>query len=81
MKGIHTHDNTGRLHIETPSVMPAPFGSLFRDWESFSQNEIMGNKNDSNHEIVLTVNGEVNHLYDEYMMQDGDQIRIEYRGI
>ena len=82
MKGIHTHDNTGRLHIETPRVMPAPLGAFFEIWgESFSQNEIMGNKNDSNHEIVLTVNGEVNHLYDEYMMQDGDQIRIEYRGI
>ena len=82
MKGIHTHDNTGRLHIETPSVMPAPLGAFFEIWgESFSQNEIMGNKNDSNHEIVLTVNGEVNHLYDEYVMQDGDQIRIEYRAI
>ena len=41
----------------------------------------MGYKNDSNHEIVLTVNGEINELYDEYMMQDGDQIRIEYRAI
>ena len=30
MKGIHTHDNTGRLHIETPSVMPAL-------WEPFSR--------------------------------------------
>ena len=59
-----------------------PLGAFFEIWgESFSQNEIMGHKNDSNHEIVLTVNGEVNHLYDEYMMQDGDQIRIEYRGI
>ena len=82
MKGIHTHDNTGRLHIETPSPMPAPLGAFFEIWgESFSENEIMGHKNDSNHEIVLTVNGEINELYDEYMMQDGDQIRIEYRAI
>ena len=82
MKGIHTHDNTGRLHIETPSPMPAPLGAFFEIWgESFSENEIMGYKNDSNHEIVLTVNGEINELYDEYMMQDGDQIRIEYRAI
>ena len=82
MKGIHTHDNTGRLHIETPSPMPAPLGAFFEIWgESFNENEIMGYKNDSNHEIVLTVNGEINELYDEYMMQDGDQIRIEYRAI
>ena len=82
MKGIHTHDNTGRLHIETPSPMPAPLGAFFEIWgESFSENENMGYKNDSNHEIVLTVNGEINELYDEYMMQDGDQIRIEYRAI
>ena len=41
----------------------------------------MGHRSDANHEIVLTVNGEVNQLYDEYMMQDGDQIQIEYREI
>ncbi len=82
MKGIHTHDNTGRLHIETPSPMPAPLGAFFEIWgQSFTQDEIMGHRSDANHEIVLTVNGEVNQLYDEYMMQDGDQIQIEYREI
>tara|TARA_B100001113_G_scaffold1572_1_gene1392 strand:- start:273 stop:794 length:522 start_codon:yes stop_codon:yes gene_type:complete len=82
MKGIHTHDNTGRLHIETPSPMPAPLGAFFEIWgESFSEDEIMGHKSDQSHEIILTVNGEVNQLYDEYRMQDGDQIHIEFREI
>ena len=41
----------------------------------------MGNYSDETHEVVLTVNGEVNYLYDSYMMMDGDQIEIEYRSL
>ena len=80
MKGIHTHDDSGRLHIETPSSMPAPLGAFFEIWgESFSEQEILGNYADDEHEVVLTVNGEVNSQYEEYMMEDGDTIDIEYR--
>ena len=79
MKGIHTHDDTGKLHIETPSPMPAPLGAFFEIWgESFSDEDIMGNNADDEHEVVLTVNGEVNSLYEEYLMEDGDIIEIEY---
>ena len=79
MKGIHTHDDTGKLHIETPSPMPAPLGAFFEIWgESFSDEGIMGNNADDEHEVVLTINGEVNSLYEEYLMQDGDIIEIEY---
>lgn len=82
MRGIHTHDNTGKLHIETPSPMDAPLGAFFQIWgESFSEEVIMGNYSDETHEVVLTVNGEVNYLYDSYMMMDGDQIEIEYRSL
>ena len=79
MKGIHTHDNSGKLHIETPSPMSAPLGAFFEIWgESFSDDEIMGHKADGQHEVLLTINGEVNSLYEEYMMEDGDIIEIEY---
>jgi hypothetical protein len=80
MKGIHTHDDSGKLHIETPSPMPAPLGAFFEIWgESFDDQEIMGHIADDEHEVVLTVNGEVNLLFEEYMMEDGDIIEIEYR--
>ena len=31
MRGIHTHDETGKLHIETPTQMNAPRWGLLRD--------------------------------------------------
>ena len=31
MRGVHTHDDTGRLHIETPGAMDAPIGAFFRN--------------------------------------------------
>lgn len=80
MKGIHTHDDSGRLHIETPSPMPAPLGAFFEIWgESFSEQEILGHYADDEHEVILTINGEVNSLYEAYIMEDGDIIDIEYR--
>tara|TARA_B100000941_G_scaffold88028_1_gene60939 strand:+ start:407 stop:928 length:522 start_codon:yes stop_codon:yes gene_type:complete len=80
MKGIHTHDDSGRLHIETPSPMPAPLGAFFEIWgESFSEQQILGHYADNEHEVVLKINGEVNSLYEEYLMKDGDIVDIEYR--
>ena len=32
MRGIHTHDDSGRLHIETPSQISAPIGAFFNIW-------------------------------------------------
>ena len=59
--------------------MSAPLGAFFEIWgESFSNDEIMGHKADGQHEVLLTINGEVNSLYEEYMMEDGDIIEIEY---
>jgi sulfur carrier protein ThiS len=60
--------------------MPAPLGAFFEIWgESFDDQEIMGHIADDEHEVVLTVNGEVNLLFEEYIMEDGDIIEIEYR--
>ena len=36
MRGIHTHDDSGRLHIETPSQISAPIGAFFNIWGAVS---------------------------------------------
>ena len=80
MRGIHTHDDTGRLHIETPSEIDAPIGAFFNIWgEIFNSEQIMDNVADSNYEIVMYVNGDINDEYGNYIMSNNDDIEIYYR--
>ena len=80
MRGIHTHDDTGKLHIETPSQISAPIGAFFNIWgEVFNSEQILDNKVDSNHEIVMFVNGEINQYFENYEMLNNDVIEIHYQ--
>jgi len=80
MRGIHTHDDSGRLHIETPSQISAPIGAFFNIWgEVFNSDQILDNKVDSEHEIVMFVNGEINQDFGNYLMLDDDVIEIHYQ--
>ena len=80
MRGIHTHDDTGRLHIETPSQISAPIGAFFNIWgEIFNSEQILDYKVDSDHEIVMFVNGEINQDFENYVMLDNDVIEIHYQ--
>ena len=80
MRGIHTHDATGKLHVETPSTMAAPVGAFFEIWgETFNENQILNSVVDEDSEVVMYVNGELNDEYQNYVMQDGDVIEIHYR--
>jgi len=80
MRGIHTHDDTGKLHIETPSDMDATLGSFFNIWgENFDEDEILGNHENSDYEIVMYVNGKSNSEYEQYSLQNNDNIEIRYQ--
>ena len=79
MRGVHTHDDTGRLHIETPSQIDAPIGAFFNIWgEIFNSEQIFDNIADSDHEVIMLVNGEVNDEFENYIMLDGDTIKISF---
>ena len=80
MRGVHTHDDTGRLHIETPGAMDAPVGAFFTIWgEQFDDTHILNKVANDNNEVVMFVNGQQNFEYENYVMEDGDVIEIEYR--
>jgi hypothetical protein len=80
MRGIHTHDDTGRLHIETPNQIEAPVGAFFNIWdEVFNSGQILDNMANSDYEIVMYVNGVVNSEFENYIMLDGDSIEIHYQ--
>ena len=80
MRGIHTHDDSGRLHIETPSQVDAPVGAFFNIWgEVFNSGQILDNKENSEYEVLMYVNGEINEEYENYIMLDNDVIEIHYQ--
>lgn len=80
MRGVHTHDDSGTLHIETPSLMDAPLGAFFQIWgKEFSESQIIDSIVDKNTEIVMFVNGESSDQFGSYSMQDGDVIEIVYK--
>ena len=80
MRGIHTHDSTGKLHIETPDQENGTIGAFFAIWnQTFNQNQILDNQANSEFEIIMEVNGQQNNEYQHYLMHDGDQIEIRYQ--
>ena len=80
MRGIHTHDDSGRLHIETPSQVDAPVGAFFNIWgETFNSEQIFDNIANSDNEVVMRVNGVINDEFENYIMLDGDNVEIFYQ--
>ena len=92
MRWIHVHDASDsgftRLHIETPSKMNVPLGAFFEIWDRQGGPKLMGpddktfdvNRNGvsdrEEFDISLTVNGESNDKFEEYIMEDYDDIEL-----
>jgi hypothetical protein len=82
MKVIHTHDNTGKLHIESPYPHQFYLGDLFTIWgKQFDKNCIMAYCADENHSVELYVNNQRNEYYHDLPLRDGDRIKIVYKEI
>ncbi len=93
MRWIHVH-NAGengqltKLHIETPSKMNVPLGAFFEIWEreggpSLTDDrkfDINGNgvSDWDEFEITMTVNGDSNRNFEEYVMEDLDNIELTF---
>lgn len=76
---VHTHDDSGELHIESPVVYPFTLGDFFMVWgHPFDNTQIMTYKVDSAHSLRMTVNGIPNSTFRNYVLQDNDAILITY---
>ena len=90
MRWIHVHDstNTGftKLHIETPKKYNVPVGAFFEVWEREGGPSITPDKEfDINrngvsdweeYDISMNVDGNSDDKFEEYVMQDGDDIEL-----
>ena len=82
MNAIHTHDATGVLHVESPVKKDFTLGDFFAVWKKeFNKNQILDYKTDSTHSLTVTVNGKLVDTYENTIMNDQDNIVVEYKGI
>lgn len=66
MRPIHTHDDSGTLHLEFPNVRDVALGDFFKIWErQFDWTK-----------VKIIVNSKENLELQNYIMHDGDKIEL-----
>ena len=92
MRWIHVHDASEtaftRLHIETPSKMNVPLGAFFEVWSRENGPSLTGDREfDINRNgisdweefnITMSVNGGNNTDFESYIMEDLDDIELNF---
>ena len=79
MNSLHTHDNIGTLHVESPEKRDFTLADFFAVWgKIYNQNQILDYKTDATHTIRETVNGRDVQDYENTVLRDGDEIIIYY---
>lgn len=80
MHVVHTHDGTGKLHVETYHQANVSLEVFFLIMgENFNSTQIFDRVVDAEHELIMTVDGVVSDDYQNLILADGQQIVIEYR--
>jgi hypothetical protein len=79
MRAIHTHDDTGKIHVEYPENYDFKLSDFFSVWQQpFSQTEILDKKVDGTHTLTMTVDGKPSTEFGNLLLKDNQQIAIHY---
>jgi hypothetical protein len=77
---IHTHDDSGKLHVETPEVTDIKLSIFFEIWQvPFNENRILDYQVNSTHELIMKIDGEVSTEWGDHIFVDGESILIHYQ--
>ncbi len=80
MHPLHTHDNTGTIHVESPEQKDFTLGDFFAVWDKkFSKDRLLDSVVDPQHEIVMSVDGQPSQEFENLVLKDKQQIVIEYK--
>ena len=80
MHAVHTHDASGKLHIESNEAIDIPIGVFFDIWGiHFNETGIFDYRVNSTHELIMTVDGVTNYDFDNYLLVDGKEIALVYQ--
>jgi hypothetical protein len=76
---IHTHDNSGKIHVEAPYAQELTLGDFFKVWgQPLSRDNLMGYKPDGLHTLMMSVNGKVSDAWEQLVLKDGQTIVLMY---
>lgn len=76
---LHTHDTSGRIHIESTVERTFTLGQFFDVWGvTFNENCIMDRCSNEWNNLRMYVNGNESLEFREHVLKDGEVIRIEY---
>lgn len=79
---IHTHDETGEIHLEMTGVVKksdTTLGNFFRIWgKRFDRTCIFDSCNGDQGTVRMYVNGKENTEFEKYEMKDKDKIEIKF---
>lgn len=78
MRPLHTHDDSGTLHLEFPIQQDVHLGEFFRVWgQPFSKQQILDRAIGEGDVLRVTVNGaEVSEL-ENLLLHDRDDVVVE----
>jgi hypothetical protein len=80
---IHTHDTTGIIHIESPTVQNFTLGQFFNVWGIALNNNCIGNYcNNNNNKLALYINGQpITGNYSDIKLEPYQEIFIFYGSV
>lgn len=79
MRVIHTHDDTGAIHIEAPVPHTFQLRDFFTIWgKNFNASCIFEYCANETHELRVFLNSQPSSLYETLPLRDLDNIRIVY---
>ena len=80
MHAVHTHDSTGKLHIESNTDIDIPIGVFFDIWGvHFNETGIFEYRVNDTYELVMSIDGVLTSEYDDYLLVNGKEIVISYQ--
>jgi hypothetical protein len=73
MAPLHTHDDTGTIHVESNANRNYTLGQFLKVWGGLD--EIIGNADSDT--IKMTVDGRPVADFNDHILKDGEQISLE----
>ncbi len=79
MRPIHTHDSSGKIHVEGTCPRDFTLGEFFDVWgETFTETCIFENCVDEDHRLTMYVNGVESLQWRDLILKNEDSIEIVY---
>lgn len=79
MNALHTHDNSGKIHVESPEKRDFTLADFFAVWKKiYTKDQIFDYKADQTHVIRQIINGKEVQDYENTILKDEDKIIIYF---